>query len=1148
MSEDTLFHEALARPPAERAAFLEAACAGQPQLRAAVEALLAAHERSGHVLDQPLQAPCQSADPAQAPDRPPATGADTPDPAAAPAPALTTDYQPQIEPGAVIAGRYTLVEKIGEGGMGEVWVAKQTEPVKRKVALKLIKAGMDTRAVLQRFEAERQALALMDHPHIAKVFDGGITAQRRPFFVMELVSGLPLTRFCDDAKFGVRERLELFVAICQAVQHAHQKGIIHRDLKPSNILVTIIDGRGVPKVIDFGVAKATSGRLTEESLSTQFGAVIGTFEYMSPEQAGYSGADIDTRADIYSLGVILYELLTGLRPLDAKRLRQAALTEMVRIIKEEEPSKPSTRISTDASAPSLAALRQTEPKKLMAMLRGELDWVVMKCLEKQRDRRYETANGLARDIQRYLADEVVEARPPSAGYRLRKFARKHRAALASATAIAALLVAGLSVSLWQMSRAIAAEGQANQNAQQAQHEANAKAEALKAEQQARADETKARRQAFAALRSMTADVVERKFAQGAVLTEDDRAFLRGVIAQFDAFAAIQGDDADSRAVRAEGRYRVGNMRFRLGELREAEKDYDQALSLYQQLAADFPSREFRQGMAASHFSRANLLRGTGRLREAEKEYDHALSLYRPVVAEFPSRPELRQALASSHLGRGLVLLHTGRFKEAEQTYDEALRMQRQLAADFPARPQFRQALAKSHTNRGNLLRDTGRLKEAERDYDQAVRIFKQLAADFPSRPELRQDLAKSHENRGTLRLATGRPHDAEKDYDQTLSIRKQLAADFPSLPDFRWELAGSYSSRGTLRKDTFRLEEAEKDYDQALSLCKQLAADSPSRPEFRQELARSHCNRGNLLRDTGRPEEAEKDYDQAVGVQKQLVTDFPSRPTFRHQLALAYLNRGLLLSTAGRLQDAEKDRNEAVRICKQLVADFPSQPKFRQKLALSYLNRGGGLLSAAGRLQDAEKDLNEALRLCKQLVAEFPNQPDRRNELAGACVNLAILQQQRGDWAAAKRLLLEGQPHHLVALKANPRHPSYRQFYHNHLHHLTGVHAGLLEQADAVHTAEIRRDLGWDPPADAYDAACFLSRSVTIVAKHEMLNATQRQEAARFYGDAAMRLLREAVSKGYKDVAHLKEDTDLNPLRQREDFRKLVAAMERKAK
>jgi WD40 repeat protein/tetratricopeptide (TPR) repeat protein len=428
--------------PEERAAYLDEACRGDAELRRRVERLLAAHPKVGDFLEKP------------AADSPERTRGYTPQPEAGSAsPQMTAAYTPTVEPGAVIAGRYTLVEKVGEGGMGEVWVAKQTEPVKRKVALKLIKTGMDSRAVLARFEHERQALALMDHPNIARVLDGGLTPTGQPFFVMELVNGLPLTRFCDEAKLTPKQRLELFVPICQAVQHAHQKGIVHRDLKPANLLVTLIDGRPVPKVIDFGVAKATSGRLTDESPSTQFGAVVGTLEYMSPEQAGFSGEDIDTRADIYSLGVILYELLTGLRPIDAKRLNKAALTEMIRIIKEEEPSKPSTRVSTDASAPSLAALRQTEPRKLAALLRGELDWVVLKCLEKQRDRRYETANGLARDIQRYLADEPVEARPPSAGYWLRKFLRRNKGPVLAASLVLLALVGGIAGTTWGLIRA-----------------------------------------------------------------------------------------------------------------------------------------------------------------------------------------------------------------------------------------------------------------------------------------------------------------------------------------------------------------------------------------------------------------------------------------------------------------------------------------------------------------------------------------------------------------------------------------------------------------------------------------------------------------------------------------------------------------------
>jgi WD40 repeat protein len=432
LTEENLFHAALEKPPSERTAFLERECAGHPQLRSAVEALLAAHGAPGrHPLDQPPPAPGEATD---HPEGQPSRNAPL---------QSTADYSQPVAGGSVIAGRYALLEKIGEGGMGEVWVARQAEPVKRKVALKLIRLGMDSRAVIQRFEQERQALALMDHPHIAKVFDGGITNEGRPFFVMELVNGLPLTKFCDEAKLGIRERLELFVPICQAVQHAHQKGIVHRDLKPSNILVTLLDGRPIPKVIDFGVAKATGGKLTDQTLSTQFGAVVGTFEYMSPEQAGYSAADVDTRADIYSLGVVLYELLTGLKPFDDKRLREAALDEMIRIIREEEPSKPSTRLSTDAAFPSLAAVRQIEPARLTKLLRGELDWVVMKCLEKQRDRRYETASALAREVQHYLADETVEARPPSTAYRFRKFLRRHKGPVLATSIVFLALVGGV---------------------------------------------------------------------------------------------------------------------------------------------------------------------------------------------------------------------------------------------------------------------------------------------------------------------------------------------------------------------------------------------------------------------------------------------------------------------------------------------------------------------------------------------------------------------------------------------------------------------------------------------------------------------------------------------------------------------------------
>jgi len=430
-----LFLAVLAVPPKERTAWLEKKCGQDAQMRRRVEMMLTAHEKPQSLLD------CLA-------------------PVAALPEAATADLAgPESEQAGTVIGPYKLIQQIGEGGMGTVYMAQQTEPVKRAVALKIIKAGMDTRQVIARFEAERQALALMDHPNIAKVLDAGATggepggvSPARPFFVMELVKGVSMTKYCDEHRLTPRQRLELFIPVCQAVQHAHQKGIIHRDLKPSNILIAQYDGRPVPKVIDFGVAKAAGQQLTDKTLMTGFGSLIGTLEYMSPEQAEINQLDVDTRSDIYSLGVVLYELLTGSTPLDRKRLNQMAFTEMLRIIREEEPPKPSTRLSDSTdSLPSISAQRQMEPTKLTRIVRGDLDWIVMKALEKDRNRRYQTANGFAADVTHYLNDEPVTACPPSSWYRFRKFTRRHKVGLriaVAATLVLLIAVGGVSLAVW----------------------------------------------------------------------------------------------------------------------------------------------------------------------------------------------------------------------------------------------------------------------------------------------------------------------------------------------------------------------------------------------------------------------------------------------------------------------------------------------------------------------------------------------------------------------------------------------------------------------------------------------------------------------------------------------------------------------------
>jgi eukaryotic-like serine/threonine-protein kinase len=503
-----IFIAALEQPIEKRSSYVAELCGADGHLREQVELLLAAHCEGQGPLDRPL---------------PPGV--------------LTVELPPPVRPGTKI-GPYKLLQEIGEGGMGVVFMAEQHEPVKRRVALKIIKPGMDSLQVVSRFEAERQALSLMDHPHIAKVLDAGLTEQGRPYFVMELVKGQPITEYCDEHQLTPRQRLELLLPVCHAIQHAHQKGIIHRDIKPSNVLVAEYDQKAVPKVIDFGVAKAIGQPLTEDTLFTGLGQIVGTLEYMSPEQAKLNQLDIDTRSDIYSLGVLMYELLTGTTPFDRQRLRLAAWDELLRIIREEEPPKPSTRLSISGQLQAISAKRQTERTKLARLIRGDLDWITMKALDKSRDRRYASANDLAADIQRFLQQQAVLACPPSLGYKFRKFAYRNKGLLAAAAALTIAVLTGLVGTTWQAVRATQAERQARASQQRAISNERAALRERDEKETARRSAVASEAQAIAAILAerhakeaetqarTRAEAAEKKTAEEAAVAQSVNQFLQ----------------------------------------------------------------------------------------------------------------------------------------------------------------------------------------------------------------------------------------------------------------------------------------------------------------------------------------------------------------------------------------------------------------------------------------------------------------------------------------------------------------------------------------------------------------------------------------------------------------------------------------------
>lgn len=693
-----LFDAVRQKSPPERAAYLKDLESTDPELKRALEALLAATDEQ--------------------------------DTAAPPGPSAEDDL-PADDSLPERIGPYRVLRQIGKGGMGVVYQVAQDEPVERTLALKLIKVGMDTREVIARFQSERQALALMNHPSIAQVFDAGATEQGRPWFAMEYVSGIPITKYCDQNRLPIRERLELFVRVCEGLQHAHQKGIIHRDIKPSNVLVTSLDGAPAPKIIDFGVAKATSRRLTEDTLQTELGQLIGTPEYMSPEQADLTNLDVDTRTDVYSLGVMLYELLAGVQPFEKKDLRWANYERMRQILRDKEPPRPSTRVGILArSTGEPASNRQAETPALVRELKGDLDWITMKALEKDRTRRYASASELAADIQRYLADEPVEARPPSPRYRAEKFVRRHKAAVLAAAAFVVLLV-GVAVTTTYQSIQVARE----------RDRANREAEAARQVSQFLVDLFEVSEPGEAQGNTVTAREI---------LDQGARRISTGLAGQPRTQARLMGT--------------MGKVYARLGL-------YDQAAPLLEgarELQQTAVGQESVEALGAAR-ELAWFYTERGKLEEAEALAAQALETQRRVLGE--DHPE---TLASRH--------QLGVVYKVQSRYPDALR---ELRPTLEAR---RRVLGEEHSDTlvsanalATLYQDMGRHDDAQALYERALRVFRQKNGDdHPATLTLAHNMA-------SVLVSLGRYEEAEEFARDTLERRRRVLGD-----EHRYTLTSAY--------------------------------------------------------------------------------------------------------------------------------------------------------------------------------------------------------------------------------------------------------------------------------------------------------------------------------------------------------------------
>jgi serine/threonine protein kinase len=932
---ETIFIAVLELLPTERPAYLDAACGDNPKLRQRVEALLRAHEAPEGFLPEDPGVPPPSAQ--------------------SPSHAGFLAAQLSEKQGDII-GHYKLLEKIGEGGCGVVYMAEQEEPVRRKVALKVIKLGMDTKSVIARFEAERQALALMDHSNIAKVLDAGATDTGRPYFVMELVGGIKLTEYCDRNRLGMRQRLDLFIQVCRAIQHAHQKGIIHRDIKPSNVLVAEQDGIPIPKVIDFGIAKATEGKLTDDTVFTAFEHFLGTPAYMSPEQAQLGGLDVDTRSDIYSLGVLLYELLTGKTPFDTKELLAVGLDAMRRTICEKEPPTPSTRLSQELESTkpeSRTQKAEIATRELVKLVRGDLDWIVMKCLEKDRARRYETANGLATDIARHLNNEPVVASPPGNIYRLQKLIHRNQMVFAAAGAVALALVLGLGLSTWLFFRERAARREQTRLRQQAQNEkAAAQTAAVKSEQVAEflkdmlqgVGPSTARGRDTAMLHEIL-DKTATRIGRDLTNQPDVELELCSMLADtyWDLGLYRQSEEIAQQCLRlartnggeeseafADALDMLGKAREYLGHLSEAEDIDRRALALRRKLLGDE-----HLAVARSLNALAQVLLLQGKLAEAEPLFREALAKRRRLLGDDHSET------AASLGNLSAVLQQEGRFAEAEPLRRAALATHRRTLGEKHPN------VAKSLGALGQILLAVGKPAEAEAALREGLALARGLYGNE------HRDVALSLNSLAQALDAQGKKEEAEKLLRESLEMSRKLFGEEHA------EVARALDGLAIVLCKEDKMEEAESLSREALALRRKLWANP------HPDVAYSLNNLGSILVPRGK-------LDEAVALFHESLPIFEETLGPRHlQVAATYGNLAATLRRQGKFPEAEAALREVVAIQKASSPEGHAEPEWLDNLAAA--------LREQNKLSEAENVLREALGIVRPPNAE----PSRETEPFG---------------------------------------------------------------------------------------------------------------------------------------------------------------------